>query len=115
MTIKSGDRVSVSISPTISLAQYVNLKSHATVSRDVPEGVDPKAFLDKLTEDVREVCYNALATELGVMNELTAIIQSGDDLTEYLKQKVNNEHPRQVIETAANSPRPGIRRKVRSA
>lgn len=114
MPIQSGDRVSVSISPTISLAPYVNLKSHATVSRDVPEGADHKEFLDKLTDDVREVCYNALATELGVMNELSAAIARGDDLTEYLKAKVTNEHPRQTVE-APTPARAGVRRKVRQA
>lgn len=114
MTIQPGDRVSLSLSPIISLSTYINLKPHASVSRDVPEGADPVAFIEQLTADVREVCYNALAADLDVMNELSQALAEGADLATILKEKIGHVPPRTVSETPARSAG-GPRKKIRSA
>lgn len=101
--LKPGDRVAVSISPPVSLTQYDRLKAYASISREVPLNADPDEFMAELTQAVRETCYEAMCTELGVLNELTQAIADGLDLETFLKERIRNEPTRHTVENAPHS------------
>tara|TARA_R100001086_G_scaffold192515_2_gene109737 strand:- start:1891 stop:2277 length:387 start_codon:yes stop_codon:yes gene_type:complete len=75
--LRPGDTVSIEIAPTLQVAKFTFIKASARVSRTL--GDDVESDLAKLQADVREVYARTVATELGVMNELSeALGEDGD-------------------------------------
>ncbi len=89
MALQKGDVVTLSASPTIPLAPYINLKPSASIT--VTLGDDIVSTIDRAKSDLRRLLLQSAAIELGVSNDLSAALKSGD-LEGYIEKELNHGH-----------------------
>ncbi len=124
MPVKPGDRVTVSMNPTLTVARYVNLKPFVSLTRDIPTDAneaDAAYAVADLHATVKELVCKAALAELDVvtnsMNALGSDFNS-DALETYLRREI--EHAPAQTEAHAKprdaatppGPRAGPRRRT---
>jgi len=89
--LRTGDTIRLSVNPTISIADFKNLKPSASISRVI--GDDVEGDLAEVREELQSAIYEAIAMELGVLNEMAQIIDSAttiEEIAEVMARKVRH-------------------------
>ncbi len=97
MAIRPGDSCTISLNPTIKIADYTMLKPFASITRTVQSDAD----LPELEADVRRLIARAAASELEVLvGALNALADTCDTeaLMAHLRQEIDNA-PAQIQST----------------
>lgn len=122
MSLRKGDRVSISINPVVALSRFVNCKAHATLTREL--GDDPEADLEQMGRDIVGVYREALLAELGQLSELQEVVgvprrdaPRDDDVDRLVQYCLNSVGKRRVGEEETEDRKPkksGARKKSRA-
>jgi hypothetical protein len=91
MALKPGDRVTLTLNPTIWLTRFVSIKPFVSVSREI--GDDPVADLADLEAEVQVQFKRALAREIEVLDDTTTALgesNSLDDLASWCQKELGN-------------------------
>lgn len=102
MPIKPGDRVTVSLNPSIKLADFMMLKPFASITREVQCDAD----VAELHVDVVRLVHAAARNELHlVVNAINSLSNSFDTeaLDAYLAQEITHARPQAHTEAGAPS------------
>lgn len=106
MALHPGDRVTLTLNPTIRLSRFDSIRPFVSIQREM--GPDPAADLAALEAEVHAQFVRALAREIHVLDEVTDALGEGGslaDLAAWCQKEMGNgiaTHPtRQVHEAGA--------------
>lgn len=112
MPIQPGDKVTLSINPTVQLAEFHYVKPHASITREC--GDDPEATLDEMQQDLHGMICRAMAAELGVLQDLYDALEEGKDaLVDYCLANLNGATHESEGQTRSKRTTSGGKRKPR--
>jgi hypothetical protein len=104
---KQGDRVTLSASPTIQIADYKYLKPHAAITRDL--GPDVEGDLKKMEAELRRHVARSILVELNLSTDLyDALNENGvEGIADFCMKEIGYEPQSKAGSAAAHGPGKG--------
>ena len=91
MSVKQGDRVSLSLGPTINVGDYSSVKPMVTVTREI--GDDPEQDLQEMRDSLKTLYQHQLKLEVMALmgtGSLLTSCESLDDVAAAILEGINN-------------------------
>jgi len=99
MALQPGDRVTLTLSPTIQLSRFISLKPFVSIQRVMSD--DPEADLAALEATIREQYKRAVVREVEMMSATTEAVGKDadlDTLVEWCEQETADVTAEQAVE-----------------
>lgn len=75
---RTGQRITLSASPTIQLAEYQYLKPMASITITV--GDDPESDIEDAREGLQRAIYESIRVELGIRNDIQEFLAETEEI-----------------------------------
>jgi hypothetical protein len=100
--LKPGDRITVSLNPTIRIAEYNSIHPFVSIGRDV--GENPQQDVEEVTQAVQDLLHLAIKKEVevwvGVVSALGTDINT-DAVIQHCEQEAAHARPETQVQPAA--------------